>query len=232
MEHNYDQLDELGIKFNTDKASKYKGNRDANNYLPLYLKYFVRQEIHRSANLNILEIGTNCGSSLRLWAEYFPNAKVYGWDITRQYELDGMLDHDRIFTDLVDQSDREAMKASLDRWDVKNFDIIIDDGSHVQAHQQVSWGFLFPYLTTNGLYVIEDLITGRPFMDGNTWNPEKIIPTRNVVQIYQQTGIVESPVMTQNEMDLIRLRSQYCVYRESSARILGEWHPEIAFIGR
>jgi hypothetical protein len=180
----------------------------------------------------ILEIGTNTGASLRVWADFFPNAKVYGWDVTRQYELDGMLDHDRVFTDLVDQSDREAMRSSINNWGVADFDIIIDDGSHVQAHQQISWGFLFPYVAHEGLYIIEDLITGRPFMDGNTWNPQKIIATRNVVQVFEQTGVVESPVMTQEEMDKIRLRSEYCAYKESPATILGQWHPEMAFIGR
>ena len=37
------------------------------------------------------------------------------------------------------------------------FDIIIDDGSHVGEHIITSFRALFPDLTANGLYAIEDL---------------------------------------------------------------------------
>jgi hypothetical protein len=42
------------------------------------------------------------------------------------------------------------------------FDIIIDDGSHASYHQQVSLKNLFPFVASNGLYIIEDLL----------WQPE------------------------------------------------------------
>ena len=42
--------------------------------------------------------------------------------------------------------------------DIK-FDIIINDGSHITSHQQNSFGFLFPFLNSNGIYICEDLHT-------------------------------------------------------------------------
>ena len=42
---------------------------------------------------------------------------------------------------------------------LKNFDIIIDDGSHQSKHIISSFKFLFSYLNNNGIYVVEDLQT-------------------------------------------------------------------------
>jgi len=39
------------------------------------------------------------------------------------------------------------------------FDIIIDDGSHVNEHVKTSFRSLFPYVRPGGLYVVEDLQT-------------------------------------------------------------------------
>src|SRR5690606_25272310 len=38
-------------------------------------------------------------------------------------------------------------------------DIVLDDGSHVAAHQATSFDVLFPLLAEGGLYVVEDLHT-------------------------------------------------------------------------
>jgi hypothetical protein len=38
-------------------------------------------------------------------------------------------------------------------------DIILDDGSHVAKHQEISFRTLFPMLKEGGLYVMEDLHT-------------------------------------------------------------------------
>ncbi|MEE8114112.1 MAG: class I SAM-dependent methyltransferase, partial [Nitrososphaerales archaeon] len=78
MNHSLDDLEALARQFDTDKQAGQNG------YLTLYLEYIERQGIKRDAPLKILEIGTNKGSSLRMWTEYFPNAQVYGLDITRE----------------------------------------------------------------------------------------------------------------------------------------------------
>lgn len=229
---NVKELDELAVKYNTDKGSSFQGNRAANNYISLYVEYFNRQGFTKDNVKNILEVGTNTGASLRMWAEFFPNANVYGIDITRQYELPGMLDSDRIKTAIVDQSDRSAIKASLDRWGVKDFDIIIDDGSHEQTHQQVSLGYLFAWLRPGGLYVVEDLITGENWFDSNTYNIGRITPTRGVIQTFQQTGQLNSSVMNKSEVKHIKSTYEYCEYREATALIYGNHHPQIAFMGK
>lgn len=240
MEHSLDELEALARQFDTDKQAGQNG------YLGLYLEYFKRHGLARDAKLDILEIGTNKGSSLRMWAEYFPNARIYGLDITRQYELPGMLDHDRIKTALVDQGDLGSLKDVLHvkfgkchpmvdiatPTEERQFDIIIDDASHDQHDQQVSWGYLWVYLKSGGLYVIEDIITGEIWWDANLYNVKRIMPTRGIVKLFEQTGKLTSDAMQSFEVGHIEETYEYCEYRESPAVIYERHHPQLAFIGK
>ena len=239
MNHDLEALEAFARQFHTDKQ------RGQNAYLPLYLEYYQRHRFLRDQPLEILEIGTNKGSSLRTWAEYFPNAQIYGLDITRQYETPGTLDHKRIKTALADQGDPAALKEAL--WmkfnklhpcihtaqplEERLFDIIIDDGSHEQTHQQVSLGYLWSFLRPGGLYVVEDLITGENWLDANTYNVHRIKPTRDILIEFEQTGRLEAPAMEGFEVDQINQTAEYCEYRESDGNYCGH-RPQIAFIGR
>lgn len=114
----------------------------------------------RDRPLNLLEIGIGGyglegrgGESLRAWELYFPAATIHGLDIEDKSWLDG----GRIATHRGDQSS----PACLERLDAEHgpFDVVIDDGSHVQAHIIKSFNTLFPLLRPGGIYVIEDLAT-------------------------------------------------------------------------
>ena len=90
------------------------------------------------------------GASLRMWRDYFPAAQILGCDIRR----DVMFQEDRIQCRLVDQSDRESLKAL-------SFptapDLLLDDGSHVPVHMRLTFEVLWPSLKTGGFYIIEDV---------------------------------------------------------------------------
>ena len=64
-------LTEIGIKYHTDKAYEHE-------YTSLYEKHF--KPIRKLTN-KLLEIGIYKGASLKMWAEYFPNAHIYGLDL-------------------------------------------------------------------------------------------------------------------------------------------------------
>jgi cephalosporin hydroxylase len=134
-------LDELAIKYGTDKSSK------EHNYTPIYEELFGNV---RDGILKVLEIGVKKGASLKMWQDYFPNACIYGLDIEER-----VIDGERIFTKVADQSKSTELINALD--DLKDFDIIIDDGSHKKEHQLVSLETLLPYLNSVGVYIIEDL---------------------------------------------------------------------------
>ncbi len=229
MQHSLDGLEALARQFNTDKQA------GQNEYLALYLEYFKRHGFKRDDPLQILEIGTNKGSSLRAWAEYFPNSQVFGLDITRQYELPGMLDRDNIHTEICDAGNAEELEAALRRFNpaMSQFDIIIDDGSHDQSDMQVSWGFLFHYLVPGGLYVIEDIITGENWWDANLYNKKRVIPTRNIVkQLEAGMEVKNVDAIPDGQWSHILDTMEYCEYRESPAIIYERHHPQLAFVGK
>jgi trans-aconitate methyltransferase len=142
-------LCELAKKYGTDKFPSYTSF--------YHLLLAPRRQVVKS----MLEIGIGSvaamshvpnykpGASLRMWAEYFPNANVLGVD----YDPTTMMEADRIHTQLLDQNSRSQL-ISLAR--DNSFDFIIDDGSHAENHQLQTLELLFPCLTPGGLYIIED----------------------------------------------------------------------------
>ena len=130
-------------------GKKYPSSKNISGFIQLYEKYFAP---FKNLKINILEIGIENGDSLRIWREFFPKANICGIDIEKKnFTIEK--------TDILqgDQSDHNFLKSLINKY--KNFDIIIDDGSHQAKHIITSFNFLFPYLNNNGLYVIEDLQT-------------------------------------------------------------------------
>jgi hypothetical protein len=95
------------------------------------------------------------GASLRMWRDYFSNAKIIGCDI-----LDNVLFQEPpIHTFKVDQSSEASLINLMNT--VKLIgdyaDFIIDDGSHIEEHQIISFKALWPLVKKGGLYIIEDV---------------------------------------------------------------------------
>ena len=128
-------------------GKKYPSSKNISGFIQLYEKYFSE---YKDKKINLLEIGVDNGDSLRIWREYFVNANICGIDINKKnFTINN--------TDILigDQSDYKFLQSIVDKY--KNFDIIIDDGSHQSKHIIASFNFLFPCLNDNGIYVVEDL---------------------------------------------------------------------------
>jgi hypothetical protein len=148
--------------FGTDKEG-------AHHYTRHYQRHFAPL---RRKRLNVLEIGIGGdaspqrgGQSLRMWKAYFPQARIFGIDI---YDK---LCHEerRIKTFRGNQADADFLKAVARQ--IGTIDIIIDDGSHRNEHVIASFRTLFPLLSPNGIYVIEDLQTSYWSQDvGDGWD--------------------------------------------------------------
>ncbi len=114
----------------------------------------------RRQQLNVLEIGVggyedpgSGGASLRMWRTYFPKGQIYGIDIHDKSAHDDR----RIKTFRGSQVDEHFLEEVLKT--IGRVDIIIDDGSHQNEHVLTTFNFLFPRLSENGIYVIEDTQT-------------------------------------------------------------------------
>jgi hypothetical protein len=127
--------------------------RKYSNYLSLYDKCFERLSGRRP---RLLEIGVQHGGSLAMWHEYFGgDVDIIGVDILpecKKFETANI----KIF--IGDQSDVKFLE-SLSR-DIGKVDVIIDDGSHICAHQIRTFEALFyKNLADDGTYVVEDCHT-------------------------------------------------------------------------
>ena len=159
-------------------GKKYPSSKNISGFIQLYEKYFSSL---KNSKINILEIGVEGGDSLRIWREYFTNANICGIDIDKK---DFKIDNTEILQG--DQSDKNFLKTLIDKY--KNFDIIIDDGSHQAKHIIVSFKFLFPHLNNNGIYVIEDLQTSYfPRYGGSRINLNKKKSSMNFIKSLTDT---------------------------------------------
>ncbi len=141
-------LQMLGRIYETDKGDEnhsYKGV----SYLDVYAKCLAP---FRGKPISMLEIGVFRGESLRMWKRYFPGSNIYGLDIdpgTKQFE------ENRICIEIGSQADAAVLEGLAKK--SGGFDIILDDGSHVNKHMIKSFDCLFKHLKKGGVYIIEDL---------------------------------------------------------------------------
>lgn len=199
-----DYLTSLANKYASDKGTispSYGHHGPRLNFTPVYSNYF---EKIRFDELVILEIGIGSGPSLKMWYDYFPNAKIHAIDIANQ----SIHDNDRVKTYIADQSKRDELKEVVDKIG-KPIDIIIDDGSHVISHQQISLGFLYEYLKSGGQYWIEDLHTSDPAI----WQGKSLYgydmsfneneSTVWVIEEYIKSNTIKSCFMRPEEVDYL-----------------------------
>lgn len=153
-----DYLESLMKKYKSDKADV------GHLYHLLYDKAFheIRQDVKRVMEIGLAlfkeyrpgnaKVNTDVDTSLKIWLDYFPNCFAVGVDINDYSFLN--LPRTKVYQ--FDQSDPRSLTAYMEKETVP-FDIIIDDGSHVSHHQQLTLEHLFPLVQPGGYYCIEDL---------------------------------------------------------------------------
>ncbi len=135
------------------------------HYLPIYDKLFSE---YVGTNVRFLEIGVFKGGSLRMWRKLLgTEARIFGVDINPECAKYGDTENQ---VRIGSQDDPDFLKAVVS--EMGGVDIVLDDGSHLARHQRDSFEILFPLLSENGLYIIEDLHTAYwPRFDGGWKRP-------------------------------------------------------------
>ena len=146
----YDYIQTIGHK--TDKGTTH-------SYIESYEKLL---EPYRNLPINLFEIGANFGWSLSLWRKYFNKAKIYSIDNRNALEFNS--DVNVVFGDIKDPNIANIHFAGID------FDIIIDDGSHILNDQVETFKLYFPKLKKGGIYIIEDV----QWLDTCSWDTKVI----------------------------------------------------------
>jgi hypothetical protein len=124
-----------------------------NAYFDVYEKHFSK---FVGKSPKILEIGVLGGGSIELWLKYFgEGTQVVGVDINPDclsYKYEGNAE-----IVMGDQSSPAFWQNLLSKH--PEFDIIIDDGSHIMSHQIITLQQTFPHLKDTGVYLCEDTHT-------------------------------------------------------------------------
>lgn len=139
-----DDLTVLASMYNTDKGFSFRGH--SLQYTLIYNRLFspIRETV-----TSVLEFGIGEGASLKMWADYFPNAKIDGLDKRRV-----KVSHPRVATHIFKYHSRQ-LDQSL------RYDIIIDDADHLSSHQRAGFTLHSGLVKSGGYYVIEDLCAHR-----------------------------------------------------------------------
>ena len=170
-----DALTRLANKYGSDKGDLWRGRH---HYTRVYDSLFTPV---KNKSIKLVEIGllhrshtewrdptardqggqaAAAAPSLKMWAEFFPYANIYGFDINdfTQVALD------RITIVQGDAGETRDLSRLVDVVG-GDIDIIIDDASHASHHQQIALAFLFEKLKEGGLYIIEDLKAQPPSLE-------------------------------------------------------------------
>ena len=132
-----------------------------------YLHYAKRFTETRRDVKKVLEIGVWCGFSMLLWERFFPNAQIYGIDISlntkhnNRTPVELCKGKDRITLVEMDGTSPSESKKFIEKFG-GDYDIIIDDGSHHPLHQVLSLLIYLPYLKDTGTFVVEDIVANHP----------------------------------------------------------------------
>ena len=139
-----DELTQIAIKYESDRQPYSK-----HSYTPYYFRLFspIRNSVKK-----ILEIGVGGGAGLKMWRDFFPNAKIYGFDIDPKWIFQDV----KINTFLLDQSKKDDLLNLLEKTGT-DFDIVIDDASHKAEDQVFTCNFFMQKLPINVIYIIEDV---------------------------------------------------------------------------
>ena len=121
--------------------------------------YYPILKEFESKPIRFLEIGVDEGQSMKIWETFFKNPNhIYGIGYKNYQTKDVEYVNDHMTLYRGDQSSNEFLHnmISLSKGD---FDVIIDDGSHVPSHIITSFNALWNTIKPGGYYIIEDVET-------------------------------------------------------------------------
>lgn len=150
-------LRELALKHKTDKAGG-RDNPDNHEYCEAY--EFFLSGLRSERFFSMLEIGIGGyhfpdrgGESLRMWREYFPEARIFAMDLhPKTFSIPGV----RIYQG--DQTDRGVLGHIFSAMHGPAA-FIVDDASHFNHLTLKTFEICWPHLSPGGVYAIEDVHT-------------------------------------------------------------------------
>ena len=186
-------LEELFVKYGSDKASFWNKKNLGHGYTKFYLKHLKKI---RKKSINILEIGSFSGASAAAFSKFFYNSNIYCLDINisnfKYYSK-------KIKVFGLDATNPLSLKNFFKKIDKdkkkKSFDIIIDDGSHKLNDILMCLSLLFDRLKSKGIYIIEDFMHPNYFKHLDSIDEPKVDQLINAII---KKRIIKSKILSRN----------------------------------
>lgn len=148
----------IGAHYDTDKSSQRNNVTDQRHCHPYTLFYHSIFRDKRQANLNVAELGILYGSSLLMWKDYFENAVIYGFDNSLEFikSFKNSYNNDRVHLKQIDVKNKANIVKVFHSLGVQ-FDLIIDDSTHLFEDQVNVIESVYPFLKPGGMLIVEDI---------------------------------------------------------------------------
>ncbi|WP_051218298.1 class I SAM-dependent methyltransferase [Nocardioides insulae] len=123
------------------------------HYFEIYERHFER---FRGKKPVVLEFGVSQGGSLQMWRDYFGRgARIHGVDINPRCKS---LEQRRTKIFIGDQADRTFLRSIVEEIG-RPIDVVIEDGGHYPVQQINTFEEIYPHMSQEGVFLIEDLHT-------------------------------------------------------------------------
>jgi SAM-dependent methyltransferase len=144
----------LGVKYPTDKSPyNTEGNLHKHAYTAIYNLLFSNL---RYKDIKLGELGILDNNSMLSWREFFPNAKLYGFEWFDE-RLDKAINDNIDCTYIkMNVKDVNSISEGLSVAGSK-FDILIEDSTHLFEDQIKFVNEAYKHLNPGGILIIEDI---------------------------------------------------------------------------
>jgi SAM-dependent methyltransferase len=144
----------LGVKYPTDKSPyNTEGNLHKHAYTAIYNLLFSNI---RYKDIKLGELGILDNNSMLSWREFFPNAKLYGFEWFDE-RLDKAINDNIDCTYIkMNVKDVNSISEGLSVAGSK-FDILIEDSTHLFEDQIKFVNEAYKHLNPGGILIIEDI---------------------------------------------------------------------------
>jgi cephalosporin hydroxylase len=137
-------LQEIGLKHGSDRSINLIGTKTYHDY---YEPIFKLKQIKTA-----LELGVYYGNGLVTLREYLPDTELIGIDMSLEC-CNRQINNCSLYQS--SQTDATRLNQILSKHNP--LDLVIDDASHEVDKSIESFNIIFPYVSSQGIYIIEDL---------------------------------------------------------------------------
>jgi SAM-dependent methyltransferase len=157
-------LCDLGVKYPTDKSPYNTGSASGHRHAYTAV-YDMLLSPRRHLSLTVGEIGIEHNHSMMCWREYFPHARLVGWEYyaekLEKARNDNLENTEYFYIDVT--QDASVAKALLAPSCM--FDIIVEDSTHRFEDQVRVLQRVHSVLNPGGYFIVEDIFKSRAESD-------------------------------------------------------------------